>query len=911
MQETPTETVVPLTRPPRELALGTLVGGRYEVVAALGSGGYGVVYRARDRRLRRDIALKVLRDDRLSESAKIRFRREVQVARDVVAPQLLRVFDIGDDEEIGLTYLTMELVRGETLRALLRRERLTVEKAVRVAGEVLRALALLHGEGILHRDVKPGNILLDGEGGVKLADFGLARRWDSDETRATETSSLVGTLEYVSPEQALGKEIGPRSDLFALGVVFFEMLAGRLPYEGASSLGTLLAHIRKSAEDVRRHRPEVPAWLAAVVARLLEKDPADRFGTAQEVLAALAGRRTAWRHRFGVLRRRRWRWALAAAAVLAVVVGGGALRLLGPEEPTLAVNANGETEAQDHEGRILWRKRLRDAQPARIHRGQAPRVLALTEDSTRPGQLDMTTFGIFDLRTGDLLARKPITRDTETFSVLGFSERMLGVQLLVCDLDGDGFDEALFQYVHRTQWPSFVTLYEPRLERQRVVFRACGHHTFLASADLDGDGNLELLLTGIANCLGWKRGLAAVSLDPPLNEPGPTSPNRPTAPGLPLSSFVSESLNWYALLPVTACTLPECIRIDRQGRTIEIRNNLAQEPMNLGFDGFRRGVAHTATGKRRQELRRNAYIDLAEAQRLLGTGLPEEALVRVRKAQEAAAAAGEVDLLEWLRRVEAQTLVAARRPGEAEELVREVIARSESPGDAAYDLATALHVAGYLESAADWYDYGLGQAGDIRLGRFKFEFLFNLVLVLAELEKWEEARAAIERYEETVGYGTRNASYYAYLDWRRGELSAVPETGGPGEYDLYRYWRLEFRRALGEGPKELLPDIDQELLMTSEEYRALVRMLKAELLVEAGKLGEAVSLARRAYSEAQNDIRSYPVARSHFDIVARRWAAVERAAGDEVKAARVEEELRRWQAEQMKRRDFRPAAGGH
>ncbi len=187
VQEAPTETVAPLTAPPRELVPGTLVAGRYEVAETLGAGGYGVVYRARDRRLRRDIALKVLRADRLSESAKIRFRREVQVARDVVAPQLLRVFDIGDDEELGLTYLTMELVRGETLRERVRRGRLAIDEAIRLAGEVLRALALLHGEGIVHRDVKPGNVLLDEDGGVKLADFGLALRWESDETRATET----------------------------------------------------------------------------------------------------------------------------------------------------------------------------------------------------------------------------------------------------------------------------------------------------------------------------------------------------------------------------------------------------------------------------------------------------------------------------------------------------------------------------------------------------------------------------------------------------------------------------------------------------------------------------------------------------------------------------------------------------
>jgi len=912
-QTDPTETVAP--RPVRpaaaELAAGTLVGSRYEIVRRLGAGGYAVVYLARDHRLKREIALKVLRRDRFSEAARRRFRREVQVARDVVCPQLLRIFDIGDDGE--LTYLTMELVKGASLKARLADGPPAIDEAVRIASEVLRGLEHLHGHGIVHRDVKPGNVLLAEDGTVKLADFGLVRRYESDETCATDTGSLVGTVDYMSPEQALGGKVGPPSDLYGLGVVLFESLTGKLPYAAGSSFGTVLAHIHKPAADSRRHRSEVPRWLGAVVARLLEKDPGDRYPSAAEALAALTARQAAWFHRFGFLRRRRSRWRLAGAVVLTVMATAAAMRWWPRpgELPTIGRSADGQIESIAADGRILWRKRVWGAKLARIHPGEPPRVVAFLEDPSRPGEPDGNTLGILDLETGEIMAQRLFSGPPHTFRTLGFSDHF-SRSLAVDDLDGDGIDEVILQYFHRTQWPSYLWLYEPRFDRQRQVLLACGHHPFAGSADVDGDGNVELLFGGTNNCLGWKKALAAVKLDPPLDEGGPAG-GAAVTPGDVPSYFVRDLLHWYALLPTTTCISAQCVHIDTASRQIELDDRFGGTPVTVGFDGFRKGssLEATVTGEERQVLRRSAYRRLAEAGRLLRSGLPEQALDPTREARGAAAAAGDDQLVEWLGRVEAQLLAMLGRLAEAEGIIRAVAVSSESPGDAAYDLATALHVAGYLERAVHWYRQGLGPGGEPVVGRFKFELVFGLVLALVELERFDEARSAIARFDDSVHQISLQASCRAYIRWRRGEQLELPASEGPSDvYDLFRYWQLEFRRYLGEGPAELLPETVTELELTSEEYRALTRSLRAELLVAAGRLAEGIELVRDAHAQVQIDMLVYPVARAHYGVVTRRVAELARRAGREEIAVAAEEAFRQWQREQRQRWYVEPATAG-
>jgi serine/threonine protein kinase len=267
---------------------GTFLGSRYAIGGVLGIGGSSVVYSANDSRTSRAVAVKVLRPDRSAEAALVRFRHEAAVAREVDCPHLVRGFDYAEGPP---AYLAMELARQGSLRHALKDGPLPVAAAIDIAQQVLCALSVLHGRSIVHCDVKPGNILLDAGARVLLGDFGLAR--PTNTRLETDGSSVIGTLEYLAPEQALGRAVDARTDLYALGIVLFEMLTGVIPHRRASSLGTLLAHITEPAQDVRELRPVTPRWLAALIACLLDKQPRKRYVSADAVLHA-SGRRGAY-----------------------------------------------------------------------------------------------------------------------------------------------------------------------------------------------------------------------------------------------------------------------------------------------------------------------------------------------------------------------------------------------------------------------------------------------------------------------------------------------------------------------------------------------------------------------------------------------------------------------------------------
>jgi predicted Ser/Thr protein kinase len=277
-----------VSRPPQP---GDLVADRYELEELLGSGGMSDVFRARDNQLDRRVAIKILHERYAGDPEYLaRFRTEARSVARLSHPNIVTVIDRGDDA--GRQYIVFEHVDGENLKELVQRSgRLPVRRAIELALAVADGLAFAHQEGLVHRDVKPQNVLLSREGEVKVTDFGIARSLEV-EHGVTQTGTVIGTGEYLAPEQASGKPISPATDVYSLGVVLWEMLAGEVPFKGENFVAVALRHVNEPVPSLREIRPDVSSRLAAAVERSLAKDSAHRFPSmaalASELRACLA-----------------------------------------------------------------------------------------------------------------------------------------------------------------------------------------------------------------------------------------------------------------------------------------------------------------------------------------------------------------------------------------------------------------------------------------------------------------------------------------------------------------------------------------------------------------------------------------------------------------------------------------------
>jgi eukaryotic-like serine/threonine-protein kinase len=266
-----------------------LLGDRYELEGVVGRGGMAEVYRARDLRLDRVVAIKTLRTDLARDQTfQARFRREAQSAASLNNPSIVAVYDTGEDMSTGVPvpFIVMEYVDGKTVRELLNDgHRLLPERILEIISGVLRALEYSHQAGIVHRDIKPGNVMVTRNGDVKVMDFGIARAMSDAQATMTQTAQVIGTAQYLSPEQARGERVDTRSDLYSTGCLMYELLVGRPPFTGDSPVAIAYQHVRENPIPPSRLDPDLPPWADAIVLKAMAKSANDRYQTAAEMNA--------------------------------------------------------------------------------------------------------------------------------------------------------------------------------------------------------------------------------------------------------------------------------------------------------------------------------------------------------------------------------------------------------------------------------------------------------------------------------------------------------------------------------------------------------------------------------------------------------------------------------------------------
>lgn len=306
------------------LAPGSDFGPRYRIESLLGQGGMGRVYKAYDKEIDRTVAIKVVREGFVGDADALkRFKQELHLASKISHKHILRIHDLGT---VGDTkFISMAYVEGPDLHHILKdNPKMPLDRALNFATQLAEALAAAHAEGVVHRDLKPQNILVDKDDQTYISDFGLAKSFEQSAVGMTKTGAFVGTPRYMSPEQVEGKPADQRSDLYSYGLILYEMLTGDVPFTGESTLKVMYQRIQEKPKNPKQLKPEIPAWVARIVMRCLEKDPSARYQSAYEILADLQGSKTTSGSRTVQIQlpeftERRWVWYLAGALVLLII----------------------------------------------------------------------------------------------------------------------------------------------------------------------------------------------------------------------------------------------------------------------------------------------------------------------------------------------------------------------------------------------------------------------------------------------------------------------------------------------------------------------------------------------------------------------------------------------------------------
>ena len=271
------------------MKIGQIIKDRYEIVEILGEGGMAFVYKARDKQLQRDVAIKTLKPNYVNQEKFVdRFRREAQTAANLNHPNIVQIFDWGIEDE---PYFVMEYIEGNTLTSIISGNRTVgLNDILYIGSQVANGLKEAHKRGLVHRDIKPGNIMITPDGKVKVTDFGIVSL-QNEESDITKTGAVLGTASYISPEQAQGKPVSFESDLYSLGTVLYELIAGKPPFTGDSPIATATKHLTDKPEKLSNYRKDIPKALENAILKLLEKRPSDRFKSAEDLRALLLQQR--------------------------------------------------------------------------------------------------------------------------------------------------------------------------------------------------------------------------------------------------------------------------------------------------------------------------------------------------------------------------------------------------------------------------------------------------------------------------------------------------------------------------------------------------------------------------------------------------------------------------------------------